>query len=197
MSHYFENDKDLKHDIQTHHFKILETTLILNTDHGVFSKENLDFGTRVLLESLDLSHAFNTIIDMGCGYGPIGIYVAKNQPKARVIMADINERAVYLAQENARLNKVKNVFIMVSDLFEKISEKADLIITNPPIRTGKKTIFKLYEDAYKHLVDGGFFYVVIQKKQGAPSTFEKLQVLFNSVTILKKEKGYWVLLAQK
>ncbi len=197
MSHYFKDDENLNHDIRKKEILINGTRLDFFTDRGVFSKENLDFGTEVLLKHVEVNQDVKTMIDMGCGYGPIGIYLAKTYPSAHVFMADVNQRAVDLARQNSVLNQVSNITIMKSDLFDQINQEVDFIVTNPPIRAGKEIIFKLYEQAYLHLNTGGLFYCVIQKKQGAPSTYSKIESLFSNCTVIAKEKGYWVLLAKK
>ncbi|TNF08022.1 MAG: class I SAM-dependent methyltransferase [Bacillota bacterium] len=197
MSHYYTNDETLNHDVQTIDVKIRQTTLKLETDRGVFSKMSLDYGTRVLLENIDLSQEPLKVVDMGCGYGPIGLYIAKTYPNTCVYMSDINQRAVDLAIKNSRINQLKNVSINQGFLFENIVEEVDIVLTNPPIRAGKQTIFALYEQAFQKLKTGGILYVVIQKKQGAPSTVAKLESLFGHVTILDKIKGYWILSAKK
>jgi 16S rRNA (guanine1207-N2)-methyltransferase len=167
------------------------------TDRGVFSKEHLDFGTHVLLKNIQVTHDMKNIIDMGCGYGPIGLYFAKAYDDKNIYMYDVNERAIDLAKENKKLNHISNAHIDVSNLFDNCDINADLIVTNPPIRAGKQIVFKLYEQAYEHLNEGGHFYCVIQKKQGAPSTFNKLLELFSNCVVLEKEKGYWILLSIK
>jgi 16S rRNA (guanine1207-N2)-methyltransferase len=197
MSHYYTNDETLNHNIQTIDIKVKETTLKLDTDRGVFSKTSLDYGTRVLLENIELSDDQLKVVDMGCGYGPIGLYIAKTYPKTFVYMTDINQRAVDLAIKNSRINHLNNVEITQGFLFERILNEVDIVITNPPIRAGKQTVFALYEQAFQKLKNGGVLYVVIQKKQGAPSTEAKLASLFGNVTILDKNKGYWILLAKK
>ena len=197
MSHYYTNDETLNHNIQTIEIKVKQTTLKLETDRGVFSKTGLDYGTRVLLENVELSSEPLKVVDMGCGYGPIGLYIAKTYPNAIVYMTDINLRAIDLAIKNSRMNQLKNVAINQGFLFEHILEEVDIVLTNPPIRAGKQTIFTLYEQAFQKLKTGGLLYVVIQKKQGAPSTLAKLESLFGEVTILDKNKGYWILSAKK
>ncbi len=197
MSHYYLNDKTLNHEIQTIKFKINNHEINLDTDRGVFSRDGLDFGSRVLLENINFSADLTQIIDMGCGYGPMGIYAAKMCPNAHVIMADVNERAALLATQNLSKNMVENAEVYVSFLFENITQKADLIMSNPPIRAGKKTVFDLYDQAYDHLLKNGRFYAVIQKKQGAPSSVKKLEELFGNCEVIAKVKGYWVLLAIK
>jgi len=191
------NDKKLNHEIQEIRFNIGNHEMILHTDRGVFSRSKLDYGTKVLLENINYQLDYKTIIDMGCGYGPIGIFSAKSCPKSKVIMADVNERAVLLARENIAKNNVENANAYVSFLFENINEKADLIISNPPIRAGKNTVFNLYEQSFNHLNTGGVFYAVIQKKQGAPSSINKLEEIFGHCSIVTKDKGYWVLRAKK
>lgn len=197
MSHYFQNDSNLDHQVKTIEVFLRNTSFRFFTDLGVFSKNALDFGTRLLIEAIDIPSTAKTVIDMGCGYGPIGIAVAKLYPSTKVHLYDVNERAVDLARKNAQINKVENVMVTASFLFEHVNISADVIITNPPIRAGKATIFRLYEDAFKTLNPGGLFYAVIQKKQGAPSTFAKLTELFGNCEMINRDHGYWVLLARK
>jgi len=197
MSHYYINDETLSHKIQTIDLTINKTTLKFQTDKGVFSKSGLDYGTRVLLENIQLSDQKIKVVDMGCGYGPIGLYVAKTYPKSFVYMIDINQRAIDLAHKNKELNHIKNVEISQGFLFEQVQHQVDVILTNPPIRAGKQVVFALYEQAYHKLNQGGILYVVIQKKQGAPSSKEKIESLFGHVDILDKNKGYWILSAKK
>lgn len=197
MSHYYINDETLSHNLKNIDMTINQTTLKFQTDKGVFSKTGLDYGTRVLLENIHLSDQEIKVVDMGCGYGPIGLYVAKTYPKSFVYMVDINQRAIDLALKNKELNRIKNVEISQGFLFENIIHQVDVILTNPPIRAGKQVVFTLYEQAYQKLNSGGILYVVIQKKQGAPSTKEKLESLFGHVDILDKNKGYWILSAKK
>lgn len=197
MSHYYLNDNKLDHEIIQIQFKIGQHEVFLETDRGVFSRQNLDFGSRVLLEYIDFDQPYEHIIDMGCGYGPIGIFCAKSCPKSTVLLADVNQRAVELARRNIKKNHVENAKAIESFLFENIKQKADLIISNPPIRAGKKTVFNLYEQSFDHLNKNGVFYAVIQKKQGAPSSVKKLEEIFGNCNIIAKEKGYWVLLSKK
>lgn len=197
MSHYYINDSSLDHKIKSYDVQIKSTSFRFYTDLGVFSKNNLDYGTKVLLETIEIDSSIQTVIDMGCGYGPIGLFVAKTNPNTNVYLYDVNERAIHLAQKNKLENKIDNAQIIQSFLFEKVKVKADAIITNPPIRAGKQIIFRLYEDSYQALNTGGILYVVIQKKQGAPSSVKKLVEIFGTCEILEKNKGYWVLLAKK
>lgn len=197
MSHYYQNDPQLDHNLKMIDVHQKSTSFRFYTDRGVFSKDRLDYGTKVLVDAINLEENVKHIVDMGCGYGAIGIMMATWYPNAIVSMIDVNERAVELSQKNAILNGVSNVNIQTSFLFEAFEKNVDVIITNPPIRAGKQTVFRLYEQAHRHLNENGVFYVVIQKKQGAPSTMEKLQSLFNKVEVISKDKGYWVIISYK
>lgn len=197
MSHYFHNDSNLDHKVKGIDVFMRNHSFRFQTDLGVFSKSAIDYGTRFLIEKIDIPTSAKTVIDMGCGYGPIGIAVAKVYPHVQVYLYDVNNRAVDLARKNAKENHVENVDVKTSFLFEHVTIQADVIITNPPIRAGKMTIFRLYEDAFRTLNSGGLFYAVIQKKQGAPSTVVKLKELFGNCEIVDRDKGYWVLLARK
>ena len=197
MSHYYVNDDSLTQDEHILDLKVKDISMRLYTDSGVFSKKGLDFGTKVLLESITIPTSAKTIIDMGSGYGPIAIFLAKSHPEKHVYAFDVNERAIALTKKNFKENKVSNAEAQTSFLFENVSVRADVVVTNPPIRAGKQTVFKLYEQAYENLNSGGILYVVIQKKQGAPSTYTKITELFGACEVIEKKAGYWILLAQK
>lgn len=168
------------------------------TDQGVFSKREVDFGSRLLIETFEEPAVEGGFLDVGCGYGPIGLAIAKSFPNRTVEMVDINERAIELAKRNQQLNHIDNVVIYESDLFESVGDKMfAAILTNPPIRAGKKVVHSIFEQSASHLVPNGELWVVIQKKQGAPSTLEKLQSLFPEVEVVAKKKGYYIIKAKK
>lgn len=192
MSHYFTNDK-VKSEEKEITVKIKNTKLDLIVDNGVFSKKGLDFGTRSLLESLDIEEIKGNILDLGCGYGPIGIYLALNT-KANIEMVDVNLRALSLAQKNAKLNKVK-VDIYESDAFSNINQKYDYIITNPPIRVGKEKLYEILYESLKHLKEKGKLIFVINKNQGAKSTIKNLNEKYE-IKIINKNKGFYIIEAK-
>lgn len=168
------------------------------TDSGVFSKKEVDFGSRLLIDTFELKNETGLILDVGCGYGPIGLSLAKAYPDATVHMVDVNERAIMLAEENAAENKIDNVKIYESDRLTGVEEKGfRAILTNPPIRAGKKVVHDIFEQSFLHLAEGGELWVVIQKKQGAPSAMEKMEELFGQVDIAAKSKGYFILKSVK
>ncbi|HZG55505.1 class I SAM-dependent methyltransferase [Paenibacillus sp.] len=168
------------------------------TEAGVFSKREVDFGSRLLIETMIVPRDAD-VLDVGCGYGPIGLVAARLAAEGTVTMVDVNERAVNVAKENAERLGVKNVRILQSDLFEALPQDAtfDVVLTNPPIRAGKSVVHRIFEGAYERLRSGGSLWVVIQKKQGAPSAFEKLETLFGDVREETKEKGYRIFRAIK
>ncbi|MEG6575354.1 class I SAM-dependent methyltransferase [Caldibacillus debilis] len=173
-------------------------SLTFKTDRGVFSKKRVDFGTRLLIESFSADGPSGPILDLGCGYGPIGLAVAKSFPARIVHMVDVNRRALELAEENANINGCSNALVYESDGFAGISERSfAAILSNPPIRAGKKVVYPMFEKSFEHLADGGRLWIVIQKKQGAPSALKKLEEIFAEVETVRREKGYYVFCAKK
>ncbi|PAT02464.1 hypothetical protein CI105_00405 [Candidatus Izimaplasma bacterium ZiA1] len=191
MSHYFSNDNDtLKSNPTEIAFSVNGISLKLTSDNGVFSKSDLDRGTRVLLETIELEEN-KTALDLGCGYGPVGIYL--NQKfKINSDMVDINERAIRLSKINVQKYKINNE-VFLSDGFTNITKKYDYIITNPPIRTGKENVYRLLTDAKDYLLPSGALYVVINKKHGAESAIKKLNELYHQVVVLNRKKGFYVI----
>ncbi len=196
--HYYSAQPGSKHDLDQISLELRGVQLVLNTDAGVFSKKKLDTGTELLLKSLRLSPDFQQILDLGCGYGPIGLTLAKLMPESKIYMVDINQRAVDLSIQNAALNGVSNVIIKAGDGFTPVQEmKFDLIVTNPPIRAGKQVIYPLMEQAYQHLNSQGWLAAVILTRQGAKSLEKKLEDVFGNVTEWEKGSGYRVVASQK
>ena len=160
----------------------------------MFSRREIDAGSRLLIASLPTMSA-GKMLDLGCGYGAVGIAMAVSTPDLKVWMSDINARAVELAMRNSVANKVHDrVQVLQSDGFDAIPSDVtfDMITLNPPIRAGKSVVYRLYENAKEHLRNGGLFYVVIQKKQGAASSESYLREIGFEVKIIAKEKGYRV-----
>jgi len=196
-NHYYSQKPEAAHQRQVHEAMLRGEKLRFITDAGVFSKAGVDYGSRVLIEALEID-TNAAVLDVGCGYGPIGLSAAKLASSGHVTMIDINERAVELAKENAKLNGITNVTIVQSDLFAAVkNERYDVIVTNPPIRAGKATVHHIFEEGAELLNAGGSMWVVIQKKQGAPSAKEKLEQLFDDVIEVTKDKGYRIFKAIK
>ncbi|MCQ9210709.1 class I SAM-dependent methyltransferase [Granulicatella seriolae] len=171
-----------------------------HSDSGVFSKHGVDFGSALLIESYDIPDhlAQTSLLDMGCGYGPIGLAYAYSYPHLSVEMVDVNERAVQLAKDNANLNRISNANIHESNLYQEVASKEfGVIISNPPIRAGKATVHQIIEEAHTHLRNQGQLVIVIQKKQGAPSAEKKMVEIFGNCDMIARDKGYWILVATK
>lgn len=169
------------------------------TDTGVFSRRHVDLGTRILVEAMEVPPQA-TLLDMGCGYGVIGIVAARLAPSSQVFMVDVNRRAVQLAEMNIRRYQLANAHVRHGDGFAAVQGLAfHAIYMNPPVRAGKGLVFQWYEAAWNHLAPGGKLWVVIQKKQGAPSTERHLQTLFGAeqVVCAAREKGYYVFCCEK
>ena len=166
--------------------------LAFATDSGVFSRTELDRGTEVLLNALPETIA-GSVLDMGCGWGIIGVAIGKHWPNTQITMADVNQRACALSAENARANGVA-AQVVESDGYEKILGKTyDLILQNPPIRAGKAVIYQMFADASRCLAPGGQLWLVIRKQQGAPSAITYLHTLFETVETVEKKSGFWVI----
>jgi 16S rRNA (guanine1207-N2)-methyltransferase len=197
MEQYFTKNPTSNKEIYKFDWNIRDEKFYYYTSNSVFSKNGVDFGSMLLIETVvdenkDSADKIN-ILDMGCGYGPIGISIAKLINQSFVTMADVNERAIELANLNAKENKVnEKIKVIYSSSFENINKKYDIVVTNPPVRAGKDIVFSFYEGAYEHINRGGKLYVVIQKKQGAPSTKDKLISLFGNCEAVSKKSGYFI-----
>ena len=196
MSHYYINDNNLKNERRTFSYDYKGKRINFTSDLGVFSKDRLDFGTHVLLQSLPNLSDKKSLLDVGCGVGCIGVSIAKAYPNLEVTMIDVNERCIELTQKNISDNKV-NAKVLYSNLYENISETYDVIISNPPIRAGKKVVLGVVEEGYGYLNNGGEVYVVIQKKQGADSMKKRMEEVYGNVEVVDKDKGYFIFRSYK
>lgn len=195
MSQYFDNDKNIKSDRKLIKFNFDNKVFSIYSDNGVFSKDRFDYGTRVLLNSVDIDKLSGNVLDLGCGLGVVGIILGTFNKGINIDMVDINERAIDLAKNNLVLNNVKaNVF--VSDIYSNIDNKYDFIITNPPIRAGKDVIRGFLLGSYDYLKDDGILYFVMRKDHGVKSMIKELSVKFNT-SIVNKDKGFYVVLCTK
>ncbi|OUM95042.1 MAG: 16S rRNA methyltransferase [Thermobacillus sp. ZCTH02-B1] len=195
--HYYTKSPRSESDRRRFEAVLRGRRLTFETDAGVFSRSGVDFGSRLLIETAEIPDGAR-VLDVGCGYGPIGLAIAASLPNARVTMVDINERAVELARANAGLNGIRNVTVLESDLLEAVrGQTFDAVLTNPPIRAGKAVVHRIFAEAREVLAPGGALWVVIRKQQGAPSATAKLEELFgpDHVRTAARDKGYHVLRA--
>ncbi|HII40840.1 MAG TPA: class I SAM-dependent methyltransferase [Thermoplasmata archaeon] len=171
--------------------------LTLQTDAGVFSRGSLDRGTELLIEALDLGPC-ELILDLGCGYGAIGIAASRLSDGGHVVLTDVNERAVRLARENLRANRVTNAEVRAGDLYEPVAGMAfDHIVCNPPIRAGRAVVDRIVSEAPAHLLDGGRLWLVARTRQGADAIRTRMANAFGHAEIVRRGSGYKVLCSAK
>ena len=191
MGHYFTND-NLESKIQKFKINIQSYDFSFNTDNGVFSKGELDFGTYLLIKNILNKKISGDVLDLGCGYGPIGIIIAKLL-NTKVTMIDVNKRAVHLTKMNIKENNVHNIECLVSEGYKEINDqKYDYIVSNPPIRVGKKILYDLLINAKNHLKEDGVLIIVVRKEQGANSLIRDMSVYY-SVKVIDKDKGFFII----
>lgn len=191
---YFENDPDLEHELKKFDFTLRKHNLNFISDSGVFSRQTIDYGSRVLIEAVDFSNIpAGNILDVGCGYGPIGLALAKEQKTRQTTMVDVNLRALKLAKQNAADNNIDNVEIFESDVYQNVSNKYALIVSNPPVRAGKNVVTAILAESKDYLEPNGELWIVLQKKQGAPSAKKLIDKTFGNVEVVTRDKGYYIL----
>ena len=202
MNHYFSEKPEIKSEKRIIKYTIQNKKFEFITDNGVFSKSKVDFGTDLMLNEFlkknrNLKSEEIKILDIGCGYGVVSVILKSFYPEASVTLSDVNERALELSEENLKKYNINGYEIIKSNVFEKIEGKFDMILSNPPIRAGKDTIFKIYTEAYEHLNKDGEFYCVIQTKHGAKSTQKKLVEIFGNCDTVTIDGGYRIFLSKK
>lgn len=191
MGHYFINDDNLKSDIKEFEVCFNDENLVFKTDNGVFSKGELDYGTYLLIKTVLNKNIFGNVLDLGCGYGVIGITLAKCL-KVNVDLIDVNHRAIHLTKKNIKDNNCLNARVFYSDGYLNVDKKYDCIITNPPIRVGKEKLYQLMIDSKNYLCDNGIIYLVIRKEQGA-KTFIRDMSKYYQLEVLEKSKGFYII----
>ena len=190
MNQYFNNNSNLESNIVENKVNINGFDYIFYTDNGVFNKKGLDFGTRLLLENINLNGK-NSFLDMGCGCGVVGLFLLKNNPQYIIDMVDVNNRALELTKKSLNKNKLKaNVFY--SDTYININKKYDCIITNPPIHAGKKVVYDIIKNGKNYLNNNGEIWIVMRKDQGALSMMKDMIDYYN-FEIIKKAKGFYII----
>lgn len=194
MNHYFTNNEDLKSELRLLKYNYKDYEFSFYSDNGVFSKEKIDFGTDLLLKVFLENNSFKEkdILDVGCGYGIIGIVVSKVNDSFSDLI-DVNKRCIHLAKRNIEVNKVK-ASAFLSNIYENVSKKYDYVITNPPIRIGKDNVLNILLNA--PLKENGELWCVIRKEQGAKSYIKLLSEKY-SVKVFEKKKGFYIIMAKK
>ena len=191
MGQYFTNDNSIPSKLVKTRAVVLNNSFIFYTDNGVFSKDGLDFGSRLLLENIPLTEIGESLLDVGCGYGVFGIILNKILG-VKVTMCDVNRRALHLAEKNIKENKCSDCSVIESNCYQNINSKYSTIITNPPIRAGKKVVYEILEGAKDYLLPGGRLFFVVRKEQGAKSIISDMQIIYN-VEVLERKKGFFII----
>lgn len=191
MKHYFTDNTDLKSEQSQFIFRFHKYDLLFTSDNGVFSKSMIDYGSRVLLDNIEITNE-KTLLDVGCGYVTFGICLNKVYSHLNVDMVDVNDRALELAKLNAKNNNI-HANIYKSFIYENVQGSYDVIVTNPPVRAGKEVVTTILQESIEHLNENGSLWVILQKKQGAPSTKKKMEEVFGNCEIVKRDKGYYLL----
>jgi 16S rRNA (guanine1207-N2)-methyltransferase len=197
MAHYFDPNPEAGHQIVELAARFRGIDFVFQTDRAVFSRHRLDFGSELLIETCirNREKPRGRLLDLGCGYGPVGIIMKRLFPALDIVLCDINARALDLARRNSRQNQAQYIDIVQSDGLQAVTGLFDLILTNPPIRAGKAVVYRFFQEASERLTPDGFLYVVIQKKQGAPSALQFLGQLFSQAEVIERDGGYWVIRA--
>jgi len=193
MSHYFINDQNLKDNPKIYTTKVGNYEFSFETNSGVFAKQGFDFGSRLLVEALLSVNLTGNVLDLGCGYGPVGVILGKHF-NIKLDLTDVNVDALKLANSNLELNQVSGNVIL-SDAYGNITSKYDYIITNPPIRAGKKKVYELIFGARDYLKDNGELWIVIRKEQGAKSLLRDMENTYKTDIVIKN-KGFYVIKCQ-
>ena len=190
--HYYTASPSSAHDERRVTLKALGNELTFITDAGVFSRDGLDRGTEVLLNALP--ELEGRVLDLGCGWGAVGVSLGAKDPGLEIVMTDLNARAVELARRNLLQNGVR-AEVLQGDGFAPVTGTFDAIVTNPPIRAGKAVIYGLFDRARDFLNPGGSLYVVIRKQQGAPSALRHLREQYRTAGVVDRGGGFWVIRA--
>lgn len=199
MTHYFDQEPESEHRYRLIETEFKGVNFSFRTDSGVFSGTDIDRGTALLIDIVLAEEpcAPGRMLDLGSGYGTVSVVFRKLRPELEIVASDVNRRALELVSYNLKLNSLPAVEVVESDGLADISGDFDLILLNPPIRTGKETVYRLYRESYAALKPGGRFYLVVRKKQGAPSTVSELESYWDEVEVIKKKSGYWIIRCEK
>lgn len=199
MSHYFEDIKREEKDYFFIEGYINNKKYKFKSCNNVFSKKEVDYGSNLLIKTIinNYNDLGTKVLDMGCGYGAIGISLADQYKNTHFVLTDITKTATRLAKDNLHHNNITNAEVINGNLYENVSGSFDFIITNPPISAGKKVLFEIVDKAYEHLEKEGQLILVVKKKHGQESMKKHMEAVFGNTEVLKRDKGYYIIASTK
>jgi 16S rRNA G1207 methylase RsmC len=190
--HYYTEEPKSTYRERTIKANIRGFDLTLKSASGIFASRDVDTASKLLIENAELPEK-GKILDLGCGYGMIGVVAAKACPNCSVILTDINRRATALAAENLKQNYVKNAKVRQGDVYVAVKdEKFDLILLNPPMTAGREIVMRMIRGAPEHLNKNGSLQIVARKSKGGEFLFKEMDKLFSKTEVLAKSGGFWV-----
>jgi 16S rRNA (guanine1207-N2)-methyltransferase len=193
VEHYFsekQKSDDSRFEIQ---IKLRNDSFAIMSASGIFSKAELDTATKLLIENSSIGEK---ILDLGCGYGVVGISILRRHKDANVYFSDVNERALDLTAENLKKLNLKGT-VVKSNVFDNLNENFDTILTNPPMAAGRKVCYQIIEDSYKHLDKEGTLQLVARHNKGGKTLSEKMEEVFGNVEAIAISGGFRVYLSRK
>jgi 16S rRNA (guanine1207-N2)-methyltransferase len=194
--HYFTKKPNSRLEEQRIEFTVNGKKIQLISSSGLFSKDKVDKGSMLLIDSSDIKDG-DSILDLGCGYGAVGIGIYNRYRLNKIVFSDINERAVNITNKNCKLHRLDNYKVIQSDSFENIKEDFDVILLNPPQTAGKELCFRMIEESRDHLNKGGSLQIVARHNKGGKTLSEKMESVFGNVSATAKSGGYRVYITRK
>lgn len=194
MEHYFTNNDTLKSAIRTIKYENKGHVFTFFSDLGVFSKDKVDYGSRLLAETIIKNEKeASSILDVGCGYGFLGVTLSSFFSSS-CVFSDVNKRALHLCNMNIKENRI-NGKTTESDIYSNINGNYDIVVTNPPIRAGKSTVYGILKGAKNHLNKGGRLWFVMRKDHGVKTALKDLADIYD-LEVMEKEKGFYIIRAK-